>query len=98
MQILKVLFSQTFRQSWKKYTRATEYPLCLPQNNALSRIKNLGQHCKGGWVNLVYFLGTSPIIFFHDCTCKALDVNLAIFWLISVSMGKGDRLASLLHY
>ena len=38
--------------------------LPLPQNNVLSRIKNLGQHCKGEWGNLVHSLSTCPIIFF----------------------------------
>ena len=37
----------------------------LPQNNVVSRIKNLGQNSKGGWGNIVHFLGTCPIIFFH---------------------------------
>ena len=41
--------------------------LSLPQNNVVSRIKNLGQHCKGGWGKVVHFLGTCSIIFFHDC-------------------------------
>ena len=39
---------------------------CLPQTSVVSRIKNLGQNCKGGWGNLVHFLGTCPIIFFHE--------------------------------
>ena len=41
--------------------------LPLPQHNVVSRIKNLGQYCKGRWGNLVHFLGTCPIFFSHDC-------------------------------
>lgn len=38
-------------------------------------IKNLGQHCKGGWGNLVHFLGTCTIIFFHDCPKFEIKMN-----------------------
>ena len=61
-KFLKYHFHKFSDNHGKNISRQQKIPP-PPQNNVVSRIKNVGQHCNGGWGNLVHFLGTFPIIF-----------------------------------